>query len=99
MKLNNFDHVDISLGRYYFIFSVASIEDDQESCELKEYHVLHEIGNGSYSKVKVVVKKKTGERMACKIIEKKRGLNQRQINQILREVDILKSLNHVFPGV
>ena len=62
---------------------------------LNEYILKDTIGKGSFSKVKLGINKITGEKVAIKILDKKKlKLNSERI-RIQRELNIIKKLNHI----
>jgi serine/threonine protein kinase len=61
---------------------------------IEDYVLCRTIGNGTFSKVKLGVKRKTREKVAIKIIDKKQITSKKDIERIHREIKILKSINH-----
>jgi len=57
------------------------------------YQIVDDLGKGSYGNVKLGVKNKTEEKVAIKILNK-RKMKDNDLEQIRREVDIMKILNH-----
>ncbi len=53
-----------------------------------------EIGEGTFGKVNLATHIPTGEKVAIKILEKKRIKNQKELNRVEREIKFLKTLNH-----
>ena len=62
---------------------------------LKEYLVKETIGKGTFSKVKLGINKSTGEKVAIKILEKKKILNRNDQIRVQREIDIIKKVKHL----
>jgi len=59
------------------------------------YELKEELGKGAFSIVKLAVNKKTGEKVAVKIINKNKAANSEQdAKRLQTEVDILKRVNH-----
>lgn len=59
------------------------------------YDVKEELGKGAFSVVKLAVNKKTGEKVAVKIINKSKAANSEQdAKRLQTEVDILKRVHH-----
>ena len=61
---------------------------------LSEYNLRGIIGKGTFSIVKLGEHKKTKEKVAIKILQKNKILNQEDLIRIQREIEILKSLKH-----
>ena len=62
---------------------------------LYEYSIKETIGKGSFSKVKLGINKSTGEKVAIKILEKRKIKNKNDKIRIERELSILKKINHI----
>ena len=62
---------------------------------LKEYEILSVIGEGTFGVVKLGKLKETGEKVAIKILEKKKILNKEDEERVTREIDILKRVKHI----
>ena len=62
---------------------------------LSEYYIKETIGKGTFSVVKLGINKKTKEKVAIKILKKKKITNKEDIERIEREISILKKLNHI----
>ncbi|KAK9711583.1 hypothetical protein K7432_007748 [Basidiobolus ranarum] len=61
----------------------------------EKYSFRHILGTGNFSAVHLVVDKETGERYACKVIDKTRFFMKPKVKEAFaREVKILKNLNH-----
>lgn len=60
----------------------------------KLYEVKEELGSGTSAVVRKGINRSTGECCAIKIIKKQKWLKQKTKEQILREVEILKRVNH-----
>jgi len=61
---------------------------------LSEYNIIKIIGKGSFSIVKLGENKLTKEKVAIKIMQKNKIINQDDLIRIDREMQMLKSLNH-----
>lgn len=59
-----------------------------------DFDILEFLGKGSLSEVFLVAEKPSGTRFAAKIIEKSKLISKNHIKGILREVTILRRLNH-----
>ena len=62
---------------------------------LKDYTIKDIIGKGTFSVVKLGIDKKTNEKVAIKILEKRKMTNKKDIIRVEREIDILKSIEHI----
>ena len=62
---------------------------------LSDYSIKETIGKGTFSIVKLGVNKKTGEKVAIKILKKKKIIHKEDAERIEREISILKKLNHI----
>jgi len=58
------------------------------------YEIKDELGKGAFSVVKLVINKKTGEKCAVKIIDKKSASTEQDAKRLKTEVEILKKVNH-----
>ena len=62
---------------------------------LNEQYVLKEIiGEGTFGKVKLGIHVLTQEKVAVKILEKRKIVDQDDVNRVNREVQILKRIRH-----
>ena len=52
------------------------------------------LGEGTFGKVKLGVQTITGEKVAIKILEKKKIENKLDVDRISREIKILKKVRH-----
>ena len=62
---------------------------------LKEYKIHGILGKGTFSIVKLGIDKATGEKVAIKILNKKKIVNQSDVERVEREINILKNINHI----
>eukprot|EP01117_Protostelium_nocturnum_P007608 TRINITY_DN2723_c1_g1_i4.p1 TRINITY_DN2723_c1_g1~~TRINITY_DN2723_c1_g1_i4.p1 ORF type:complete len:517 (-),score=201.63 TRINITY_DN2723_c1_g1_i4:49-1599(-) len=64
----------------------------------KDYEILESLGSGNFAVVKLGIQKKTGKKVAIKIIDKKKHLRQTSARKaqeaLMDEVEILKSVSH-----
>ena len=60
---------------------------------MENYHLLHPIGEGSFGKVYKGRRKFSGQIVALKFITK-RGKTERDLNNLRREIEILRELHH-----
>jgi len=58
------------------------------------YDVGDELGKGAFSIVKKAINKKTGEKVAVKVIDKKAASTPQDTQRLKTEVEILKKVNH-----
>ena len=62
---------------------------------LSDYIIKETIGKGTFSIVKLGINKKTKEKVAIKILKKKKIIHKEDAERIERETNILKQLNHI----
>ena len=62
---------------------------------LKEYIIKETIGKGTFSKVKLGINKSTGEKVAIKILEKKKIRTKSDQIRVQREINIIKKIKHI----
>ena len=62
---------------------------------LSDYDIKETIGKGTFSVVKLGINKKTDEKVAIKILKKKKILLKADKSRLEREISILKKLNHI----
>ena len=62
---------------------------------LSDYHIKETIGKGTFSIVKLGINKATNEKVAIKILKKKKILHKADKSRLEREISILKKLNHI----
>ena len=62
---------------------------------INEYAIKETIGKGAFSKVKLGINKMTGEKVAIKILDKKKIKMNSENKRIQRELNILKKLSHI----
>ena len=70
------------------------MKENEDNESIKEYTIKGIIGSGAFSIVRSGVNKKTKERVAIKILDKSKIMNQKDYTKIIREINMLKSLNH-----
>ena len=70
------------------------VEDELKNATMNDFEVIEITGKGAYSTVKKAINTKTREMVALKIYEKRKLPSEAMKNNILREIKILKSLNH-----
>ena len=63
---------------------------------LTAYEVVHKLGEGSFGKVVLVRKKDNGELYALKFIDKKRIRNERELESIMSESEVLQKIEHPY---
>ena len=61
---------------------------------LENYTFIKTIGEGTFGKVKLAIHKLTQEKVAIKILEKKKINNEKDLERIKKEIKYLKMLNH-----
>ena len=62
---------------------------------LNEFSIKGTIGQGAFSKVKLGINKLTGEKVAIKIIDKRKIKIDSERERVQRELNIMKKLNHI----
>ena len=61
---------------------------------ISDFKILKTIGEGTFGKVKSAEEIKTGQKVSIKILDKNKIQGKENMNQIIREIKILKELNH-----
>jgi 5'-AMP-activated protein kinase catalytic alpha subunit len=59
-----------------------------------EYNFVKKLGEGTFGVVVLAIHKKTNEKVAIKILEKQKIIDQIDMNRIKKEIHILKQLRH-----
>lgn len=72
------------------------ISMESPSLNLTEFEIKHTLGVGTFGRVRLALKKSTGEFFAIKILKKSEIIRLRQIDHIHNEFIILKKLHHPF---
>ena len=62
---------------------------------LSDYEIKETIGKGTFSVVKLGINKATNEKVAIKILKKKKMQRAKDKSRLEREISILKRLNHI----
>ena len=62
---------------------------------LNDYTIKSTIGQGTFSIVKLGINKLTGEKVAIKILEKKKIVKKEEVERVIREINILKNIKHL----
>ena len=68
--------------------------NDYRDNYIGDYIIKEIIGNGTFSKVKLGINKYTNEKVAIKLLEKKKITEKKDLERIFREMSIVKNLNH-----
>ena len=63
--------------------------------KIGDYLLLSTIGSGTFSKVKLGINKSTGEKVAIKILDKRKILTRDDQIRVQRELTILKKISHL----
>lgn len=79
---------------FLFYYGNSKIQDYISEEIAKLYEVKEELGSGTSAVVRKGINRSTGKCCAIKIIKKKKWLKQKTKEQIMREVEILKKVNH-----
>ena len=61
---------------------------------MKKYEIFGELGKGAYGVVRMGVEKKTSEKIAIKIYEKKKIDEPNKVKNLEREINLLSELDH-----
>ena len=61
----------------------------------KDYSIKGIIGEGTFSIVKLGINRKTGEKVAIKVLDKKKILSKRDLQRVGREIKILQEISHI----
>ena len=67
---------------------------NSEELFLSKYHPKETIGKGTFSRVKLGINNETKEKVAIKILEKKKLQNKDDLERAMREIEILKQLDN-----
>ena len=62
---------------------------------LSDYDIKETIGKGTFSTVKLGINKITNEKVAIKILKKKKITKNKDKSRLEKEISILKKLNHI----
>ena len=65
-----------------------------KSRSIGDYILQKSIGEGTFGKVKLGIHTLTGEKVAVKILEKKRIVDVADVERVSREIHILKLIRH-----
>jgi 5'-AMP-activated protein kinase, catalytic alpha subunit len=71
-----------------------SVASNKKEKDIGDYTVGKTIGEGTFGKVKLGYHNMTGEKVAIKILEKKRIIDVAEIERVSREIHILKLIRH-----
>ncbi|CAK7227568.1 Protein kinase [Sporothrix curviconia] len=61
---------------------------------LDQYNVIRTLGEGSFGKVKLAIHKSTGQKVALKIISRKKLISRDMTGRVEREIEFLQLLRH-----
>ena len=67
---------------------------NNKSRTIGDYILQKSIGEGTFGKVKLGIHSLTGEKVAIKILEKKRIIDVADVERVSREIHILKLIRH-----
>ncbi len=91
---------DFTLGLHYFYF----IHDDHRRRTGQTHRIISRgylsldeektLGQGTFGKVKLGIHEATGQKVAVKILEKKKIVDVSDIERVSREIHILKLVRH-----
>jgi len=70
------------------------VDKKGRSRSIGHYIIGKNIGEGTFGKVKLGTHILTGEKVAIKILEKKKIVEDADVQRVTREIDILKRIRH-----
>eukprot|EP01118_Nematostelium_gracile_P013043 TRINITY_DN4871_c0_g1_i1.p1 TRINITY_DN4871_c0_g1~~TRINITY_DN4871_c0_g1_i1.p1 ORF type:complete len:513 (-),score=103.21 TRINITY_DN4871_c0_g1_i1:1072-2610(-) len=82
------------VGVYMYQDLRQGTEIEQDSIIFEKYDIQQTLGTGNFSEVKLAVDRKNGVKRAVKIINKRKYWNTNTLDQVEREINILKSIQH-----
>jgi 5'-AMP-activated protein kinase, catalytic alpha subunit len=68
--------------------------ESTKSRSIGDYILQKSIGQGTFGKVKLGIHSLTGEKVAVKILEKKKIVDVADVERVSREIHILKLIRH-----
>lgn len=78
----------------HLLFSLDNNEKDNVKDIIGDYLIKQKIGEGTFSKVKLGINMFTGQKVAIKILDKLKLIEEEGIERVVRELKILSELNH-----
>ena len=78
----------------HLLFSQDYNGKDNPKDIIGDYLIKQKIGEGTFSKVKLGINMFTGQKVAIKILDKKKLIEEEGIERVIRELKILSELNH-----
>ena len=78
----------------HLLFSQDINEKDNSKDIIGDYLIKQKIGEGTFSKVKLGINMFTGQKVAIKILDKMKLIEEEGIERVVRELKILSELNH-----
>ena len=78
----------------HLLFSQDYNGKDNSKDIIGDYLIKQKIGEGTFSKVKLGINMFTGQKVAIKILNKKKLIEEEGIERVIRELKILSELNH-----
>ena len=78
----------------HLLFSQDINEKDNAKDIIGDYLIKQKIGEGTFSKVKLGINMFTGQKVAIKILDKMKLIEEEGIERVVRELKILSELNH-----
>ena len=70
------------------------VKNNKNEYKIGGYLIKNNLGEGTFGKVKLGIYIKTGEKVAIKIINKKKLIEKNDQIHLKREIDLLQKLNH-----
>ena len=93
-KLADLLNVDKEKGLNKNFTSSYNLKKKEKRETLYRYNILKDLGQGTFGKVKLAVHKHSKEKVAIKILEKSKILEDSDRERVSREIQILKILRH-----
>ena len=78
----------------HLLFSQGNNEKDNAKDIIGDYLIKQKIGEGTFSKVKLGINMFTGQKVAIKILDKMKLIQEEGMERVVRELKILSELNH-----
>ncbi|KAI5860297.1 Pkinase-domain-containing protein [Durotheca rogersii] len=83
-----------SRARASSLISDQSREKSKTDQRVGAYNIIRTLGEGSFGKVKLAVHRSTGQKVALKIIARKKLISRDMVGRVEREIEYLQLLRH-----